>query len=143
MSHQTARQSMRRLFTGVGVRTGGRIHKSLFTVVAGTEIFPTSHEKLRLRRAAHLTPDSSLRVLHLLPAQPLHTHVVGVRSLTVCLGRRRQGRRQRRRRRRRSLGDKYMRSCCYLTWIPHPRVTSGFQLLQICFPENLQHSGHS
>lgn len=74
--------------------------------------------------SAHLTPYGPLRVLHLLPAQPFHTHVVGVRSVGVGLGQRRwvtwwgQGWRRRRRR----LGDKREKK--------HSRVTR--RILMYC-----------
>lgn len=59
---------------------------------------------------AHLTPYGSLRVLHLLPAQPLHAHVVGVRGVGSWLGQRRRltGRRQGWRWGRLCLGDQEM-----------------------------------
>lgn len=59
---------------------------------------------------AHLTPYGSLGVLHLLPAQPLHAHVVGVRGVGSWLGQRRRltGRRQGWRWGRLCLGDQEM-----------------------------------
>lgn len=52
----------------------------------------TLHQDFRLmwEFTAHLTPYCALRVLHLLPAQPLHTHVGGVWSVVAWLGQRRR-----------------------------------------------------
>ena len=40
-----------------------------------------NNDAIEYEFTAHLTPYGSLGVLHLLPAQPLHAHVVGVRGV--------------------------------------------------------------